>query len=124
MSHLTKHITTTKHLLWVCVVVFAFSTCAVKEVFYGFVNLEYSKPLNKSKTTLNGSSCQYTQVNTTETSIVQQSEIAREFDCNGVAQKPTFDIRSKQLSSADLLHFSGNSPPKYILYKRLKLDVV
>lgn len=124
MSHLTKHIITTKHLLWVCFMVFAFSTCAVKDVFYSFINLEYSKPLNKSKTSLNGSSCQYTQVNTTETSIVQQSEIAREFDCNEVAQKPTFDIRSKQLSSADLLHFSGNSPPKYILYKRLKLDVV
>jgi hypothetical protein len=124
MSHLTKHITTTKHLLWVCFMVFAFSTCAVKDLFYDFVNLEYSKPLNKSKTTLNGSSCQYTKVNTAETLIVQQSEIAQEFDCNGVAEKPTFEIRSKQLSSADVLHFSGNSPPKYILYKRLKLDVV
>jgi len=123
MHTIVKHIRTAKHLFLTCFLLFALSSCAVKESFLGLVQTDYAKPTNRSQTTTQNGFCNYSVATGKEFSITYYSEIKcrKEYDfftCNYVV-----GIYSKKSSLSYSKTFSGNSPPKYILYKRLKLHI-
>lgn len=101
---------------------FSLSPCIVKEALFNVAPAGYAKPLNKSKTNSRTGSCLYSQVRQQiSTGKEQKSKKQTEsvdvyFNRNGV-------IRSFKIQGKYSRTFSGNSPPKYILYKRLKLDI-
>jgi hypothetical protein len=123
MQNFKSHIENLKHLLWVWIAFFALSPCAVKEVIFSVVNAEYTKPLNKTKTTAPTSSCQYSQIDNQQVSITQQSKIKKQTEPAEITSNRFFVIRNSGINVNYSKTFSGNSPPKYILYKRLKLHV-
>ncbi len=118
-----NHIRNTKHILLMWVVLFSLSPCIVKEALFSSASVGYAKPLNKSKTTAPTNSCQYSLNENQQVSVVKQSKINKQIEPTDFSEKRLFVIRSTKIHGNYSKTFSGNGPPKYILYKRLKLDV-
>ncbi len=118
-----QHIKNFKHILYVWFIFFALSPCVVKEAMFSVVNAEYSQPLNKSKTTAPTNYCQYSQEDSQQISIIKLSKIDRQTEPVITFKNLFFIVHSHEIITNYSKVFSGNSPPKYILYKRLKLDV-
>jgi len=104
-------------------VLFSLAPCSVKSSFFTVLDVEHSLPFNKTKTTQisSFSDCSLSQ---SVVSITKQySKTAPDlfnfsddkehlFFSNTVSKKHHFEKLT-----------SGNSPPLYILYKRLKLNL-
>lgn len=112
-----------KHILSVCVILFALIPCTIKEALLGSLNVEYAKPLNKSKTTTTTKLCHYSQNENQQISITKETKINQELQLIDFSAKPNFVISSAKIYAKYSKTFSGNSPPKYILYKRLKVNI-
>lgn len=123
MQKVKSHIKNLKHLLWVWIVFFALSPCVVKEAIFNIVDIEYNQPLNKSKSTAPTKTCQYSQNDIQKYSVAKQSNIAKHTEAEKLTVNVLLVIRCIGLNTSFSKTTSGNSPPKYILYKRLKLDV-
>lgn len=123
MLKITTEIRIAKHILWVCFLLLALSPCTVKAALFDSVNVEYTKPLNKSKVTIQTNSCQYAQIESQHVSIAKQAKAIQEMEAVVFYRIQNFTIRSSKIYSKYSKNCSGNSPPKYILYKRLKLDI-
>lgn len=122
MNRSERNIRKAKQILLVCFALLALSPCIVKETVYGLVAEEYQKPLNKSRTTVQTVSCQFFQ-HGSETSISKEQKVIAEIDFSSFVSLPIFNIPQPRFTGSDSKTFTGNSPPKYILYKRLKLDI-
>lgn len=123
MAISTKHIYRAKHILIMCLVLFALIPCMLKGAFLNTLSLDYAKPFNKSKTTTQLNSCQYYQDKSQQISSAEQKKINKKTNSLTISTGLYYITRSIKKYSKYSLDFSGNSPPKYILYKRLKLDV-
>lgn len=123
MPKTTRHIKNTKHILTLCFALFALSSCIVKETVLGAVNLNYAKPLNKSKTTTQVNSCEYSQNEHQHISTVKKVKISKKTQPVCFSDNLYFLKRPDKAYHKYSKNTSGSSPPKYILYKRLKLDV-
>ena len=124
MHTTVKHIRTAKHLFLTCFLLFALSSCAVKESFLGLVQTDYSKPTNRSQTTTQNGFCSYNIATGKETSFTDHSRIKNRKESDFFTDNYVLGISSKKTTQLYSKTFSGNSPPKYILYKRLKLHIV
>lgn len=109
---------TIQNYLWVVLVLFCMSSCAVKESILNQFGIEVEKPLNRTKTI---GSCQYTSIHTS-------SEIQAE-----VQDKRTFtSLENKSINTESIIDYcftdfneiKNNSSPFYILYQQLKIAVV
>lgn len=109
-------------LMWF--VLFSLSPCVVKEALFLSVDAEYTKPLHKSKVTTTSNLCQFSSNENHQTSAKKQVKIEKLNDPVDLTRNPQFFVRSDQTQRNSSKTFSGNSPPKYILYKRLRIDVV
>lgn len=123
MHSIVKHIYTAKHLLTMCFFLFALSSCAVKESFLGLMQTDYAKPTNRSQTTSQNGFCSYTVATGKEASIANYSKINHRKDPELLTGN-FVGIFADKITKSYSKTFSGNSPPKYILYKRLKLHIV
>lgn len=108
------------------VVVFSLSPCSLKRDVLGIFDIQHISSLNKAKTTttLSFSSCQSinssAKVSFLKTDFKFKndlfSDILQSVNCN--SENKTFALKSYSGNT------SGNSPPKYILFKQLKLDMI
>ncbi len=87
------------------------------------VSTDYAKPLNKSKTIAPTSSCSYSQNDNQQISVVKKAKINKEIEPVQVVNNLCFTVLSSKVYNDYSKTSSGNSPPKYILYKRLKIDI-
>ena len=104
-------------------VLFALSPCVVKEAFFSLANAEYIKPINKTKSTAPTNSDQYSQIDNKQISITKQTNISKQVEPVKISENLFFVVCSIKINSKYSKNSLGNSPPKYILYKRLKLDI-
>lgn len=107
------------------VTLFSLSPCIVKEALFSIVNIENIievKSLNQSKTTLQ-STCLYSIVEQ-QNSTVKQSEINKQFELIDVFNSQPFVFFTVKYNGKYPAIFYSNTPPKYILFKRLKIDIV
>ncbi|MGN7787063.1 hypothetical protein ACTJIJ_21195 [Niabella sp. 22666] len=116
--YIRKH----KQLLVVGLLVFALAPCTVKEAWFSLAGLDYTKPLNGSKTTTSGQQCQYSYLSA-QKMAVQQKTRANKLLSSYLPYK-TYTTTATEIRSRDSVYFRANSPPIYILYKRLKLGMV
>lgn len=119
MSRKQKHIKYLKHILLMLFFVFSLSPCTVKQTLFDLVNTDYTKPLNKLRTSVSTSSCFYWQNDCKQTCAVKKSKVYN--DINSI--NLYFVVLSTKAYRTYADTFSGNSPPIYILYKRLKIDI-
>lgn len=112
-----------RNILVMWFILFALSPCTVKEVLFDSVNFEYTKPINKSRTTAPINTCLHAQQETQQTKVANQADSHKQVEPIDFRLNGSFSSSSKVSQESYSKKFSGNSPPKYILYKRLKLDV-
>lgn len=117
-----KNIVRLQHILLLCLTWFALTPCKVKESWLSVVDISYAQPLKSATTSVN--SCQYFQSENIQTSSHEQSKVLRNQKTTHFYKFNAFATIEKSSSSEDSKQFFGHSPPKYILYKRLKLDIV
>lgn len=101
---------------------FSLSPCTVKEILLHSVNTEYAKPLNKSKTTQTNP-CQFASNEHQQISSAQQSKINKKTEPADIVCNYAFPSYAAKIDKNYSKTSTGNSPPKYILYKRLKIDI-
>lgn len=110
-----------RRIILMCFLVFSLSPCPVKEGLAHSVIADYSKPLNKTKTTNPISSCSYLQ------HINQSIQRLKKVKTDRIEPFTLFVVSFVEQPVAKVCSicstsFSVNSPPRYILYKRLKVD--
>lgn len=103
---------------------FALSPCSAKETFLGTMEIDFQRPAHKTKASNVYEICQRTTVDgfqVVKTTKLQTVKL--------IATKParhfvnvSFDVQP-QISRNDSKKTSGFSPPLYILYQCLKLDM-
>ncbi|SMC75714.1 hypothetical protein [Pedobacter africanus] len=122
VQKLSSHIRKYKRIAILWLIVFSLAPCTVKEAWLSTFDIDYSKPLNQSRTTV-GQQCQFTNAEQNTVSLVKKVRFNREPAFSDSLVKNDLVTAAEAIDTRNLDSFSGNSPPKYILYKRLKLDV-
>lgn len=123
MTKKESHIKNFRHTVLMWFVLFSLSPCTVKEALSQVVSTDYAKPLNKSKTFAPTTSCSYSQNDNQQISVVKKAKINKEIESDQVVNNSCFVVLSSKGYNDYSKTSSGNSPPKYILYKRLKIDI-
>ena len=124
MRQLKSYYQNSKCTVWVLLILFALAPCTVKESLLLPTGITAAKTLNAAKTTPSGGQCssffktQYKQV-------ARQSQYAQKKQTSNHA---FFFIGNYppvvQYNTLNETVSGGNSPPKYILFKRLKIALV
>ena len=118
-----NHINLVRHIILTWFILFSLSSCTVKEAIFHLTNNDYAKPFNKSKTSIPTNNCSYSQNKIQQISVVKKARIKEQFELLDVSFHQFFRIISTKIDNNHSKISSGNSPPKYILYKRLKIDI-
>lgn len=106
------------------ILMFSLSPCSVKRDLLGIFDIQHLSTLNKVKTTASSNiSCQYFTESLSKASVLKA---VKKLDKSRFSFELSSGINlEKKLFTHNYSGFTtGNSPPKYILFKRLKLDVV
>ncbi|MFN1215575.1 hypothetical protein ACKW6Q_01200 [Chryseobacterium kwangjuense] len=124
MPTLTIHIKNHKALVMMLILAFSLSPCSVKRDFLGIFDIQHISGLNKVKIT-NGAVCE----SFSETSSSQRifTKAAARLNNKGFSSvsNPSLNFWERRIRfNAYSGLTSGNSPPKYILFKRLKLHLI
>src|SRR5690606_36621409 len=123
MSKIRLHIKSITHMLLVGFVLFSLSPCTVKEAVSVSLKAAYAKPLNSSKTSVPVSSRALNFVYHEHVSIAKKTDYGKHIEPAVFYGNLCFQAPVK-IRSGYSKTFSGNSPPKYILYRRLKIGRV
>ncbi|CAD0220256.1 hypothetical protein KYG33_08370 [Chryseobacterium sp. D764] len=125
MPHSGLHMKTYKAVITMLVLVFSLSPCSVKRNVLDIFDIQYISGLNKVKITSSlSSSCDAASASAGVS--VSKANIQGQY-------KDSFSnfYSSAEVSAEEKIffneysgHSTGNSPPKYILFKRLKLNLV
>ena len=110
-----------RQLILLGFLIFASSPCSVKEVLLSTANSEYARPLSKTKATVPGGYCVYFPGDLLQTSAVSKSKAKSQDPLSDFVFNQSFEVFSPTVYNRYSNIFSGNSPPRYILYKRLKI---
>ena len=125
MSDTKIHMKTYKAIIMMLILAFSLSPCSVKRNVLDIFDIQYISGLNKVKTTSNlVSSCDFTSISS---KISVSKTVIKAKYCNAFLDSTASvkNIPEGNLTFNDYSgHTTGNSPPKYILFKRLKLNLV
>lgn len=124
MAKIHHHIKQFGRIATMWLVLFSLTPCTLKDGAFEAINIDYAQPLNKSKLPSLTNSCSYLEV-----SSKLGATIGKKSNADDELEPIDFSERPDPASAigAAFLRFakttSGNSPPKYILYKRLKIGI-
>ncbi|KAA5533979.1 hypothetical protein [Paenimyroides baculatum] len=124
MLQTKSHIRNFRHIVLMWFMLFSLSPCTVKEAMLSTANTAYAKPLNISKATAAVGSCLYLQDKSQQISVAYKFTVNKQFDGVDFCGNQYFGAHPTKVCSTYQKTSSGNSPPKYILYKRLKIAIV
>lgn len=124
MARSILHIKKVFQLVFLLGVLISLTPCSVKESFLGSFDFALERPLNKTKTAQNfNSSCIADVFSQTQTEK-QLKSMAVILPYNTRSTIPLlWATPKKTVLKKYTKKASGNSPPIYILYKRLKFDM-
>ncbi|MDN3692030.1 hypothetical protein QWZ06_07065 [Chryseobacterium tructae] len=115
---------TYKAIITMLILVFSLSPCSVKRNVLDIFDIQYISGLNKVKITSGLSlSCD----TSTTSSKISISKAEAKFKCKGSFWNGNATAKNTKEDKLFFKEYSGvttgNSPPKYILFKRLKLNL-
>lgn len=117
------HIKSMKRTVWMWFILFSLSPCTLKAVVVDAVNADFAKTLNKAKTTTPINYCQYTRSDSRQTSIVKQAKLKKKLEPVDFLRNQHVVVGAVKIYGSYSKSYSGNSPPKYVLFKRWKFGV-
>ncbi len=107
------------------ILVFSLSPCPVKRNILDIFDIQYISGLNKVKTTSSLSfSCDEASVSSGIS--VSKNKVQNQYNkfLSGLTAAAVSSVEEKIFLNNYSGHSTGNSPPKYILFKRLKLNLI
>lgn len=113
---------TLKHIVLLSLIVFTFIPCSVKGFLADNFQTSYSKPISNPKISNDLNTCFYSDLKTTKDQISYKKTV-KIFNWLDNLSKTIYKKIETKFYSINPVNFSGNSPPKYILYKRLKIAI-
>ncbi|TZF99472.1 hypothetical protein FW781_05965 (plasmid) [Chryseobacterium panacisoli] len=116
---------TYKAVVMMLVLVFSLSPCSVKRNVLDIFDIQYISGLNKVKITSSlSSSCDAASASTRVS--ISKANIQKQYKDSFSNFYSTLGntVKEKIFFNDYSGHSTGNSPPKYILFKRLKLNLV
>ncbi|KFF11107.1 hypothetical protein IW15_18320 [Chryseobacterium soli] len=121
------HIKTYKTIVTILVLAFALSPCSVKRDLLGIFDIQHFSTLNKVKATASsGLNCETSTA--ISTPKVSTPKTVRQLKNTGFVFHTSSMTKASEEEKINYNHYSGhttgNSPPKYILFKKLKLNLV
>lgn len=123
MPALVRYTTLPKSIIWIFLILFGLSPCIVKGAFLGILEIESTKTLNKSRAVAPVPACQVEQVNFLTVSIESEAESVNKTEPDFKPEISKASFRPILVIEKYSRNFSCNSPPRYILFKRLKIAV-
>lgn len=103
-------------------VLFSLTPCTVKAFALDLVDVTYERPINPSKTTVQESQCDSFELQEVNTVELNENQLS---DVTNFPVKSIDNVYSSTLTRAKYSYnsqkISSDLPPKYILFKRLKL---
>jgi len=123
MANLKEHIK-----IWRCIslalfVLFSMSSCSAKQSILNSFDLEFSGTVNKTRATGNPiNSCSFVRLTNNKGAVtrsVLKSANYSGYDNNGIGLSERWLHAASPNNNAGVI--TGSSPPKYILFKRLKV---
>jgi hypothetical protein len=125
MSYTKAHINVCKAVTIVLLLAFSLSPCSVKRDLLDIFDIQYTGTLNKVKTTVTPSvSCDSAFQHSSPTSVVKSDLKSNNLDFSFHVNLYLKNPGKEKILSSYSKTTTGNSPPKYILFKRLKLDLM
>lgn len=126
MSKIQTHIKTYKVVVTILILAFSLSPCSVKRDVLGIFDIQHLSTLNKVKVTSNTvNTCSSFTKTSLKTAVLKDvfkyKKNSFSFAFHSILQSSKDDKIFQNHYSG---HATGNSPPKYILFKRLKLNLV
>ncbi|WP_374462288.1 hypothetical protein [Chryseobacterium sp.] len=125
MHHSGFHMKTYKAVVTMLILVFSLSPCPVKRNILDIFDIQYISGLNKVKTTSSLSfSCDEASVSSGIS--VSKNKVQNQYNkfLSGLTAAAVSSVEEKIFLNNYSGHSTGNSPPKYILFKRLKLNLI
>lgn len=116
---------TYKAVVTMLILVFSLSPCPVKRNILDIFDIQYISGLNKVKTTSSLSfSCDEASVSSGIS--VSKNKVQNQYNrfLSGLTAAAVNSVEAKIFLNNYSGHPTGNSPPKYILFKRLKLNLI
>jgi len=113
-----------KHIALVWLILFSLSPCPVKETWFLSLGTDYAQQGNKTKTTSSTTNCLYLQFKSQGTSSIYKAQPSSGQNEDYFLYTHLLSSQSVACNLPDLNIALGSSPPKYILYKRWKMDIV
>lgn len=117
------HIHRMKRIALIWFILFSLSPCALKAVLVDSINTDFAKTLNKAQATAPINACQYVRNDSRQAALVKQAKKDEKrlfFDFLGHQRVVAAAVKTYGKYSKT---HTGNSPPKYILFKRWKFDI-
>src|SRR5215813_6722476 len=119
MSHPRSHIGFYKAIIILLLLAFSLSPCRVKRDLLTIFDIEYFGTLNKVKATVSSTTnCDASFQNSFKTSVSKADIKARKADFALKINLPIGNSGEDKILSKYSKTTTGNSPPKYILFKR------
>jgi len=114
-----------KALIMMLILVFSLSPCSVKRDFLGIFDIQHISGLNKAKTTtVSVSLCAPSADASLVRTILSKADVKLKSKGFLFSLSTVIGLGEKKIAFNKYSgHSTGNSPPKYILFKRLKLDL-
>ncbi|MGG5208284.1 hypothetical protein ACQWU4_04995 [Chryseobacterium sp. MIQD13] len=114
-----------KAFIIMLILAFSLSPCSVKRDFLNIFDIQHTSGLNKVKIT-NGavSSCIFSGENSSSKTVLSKTNVKLK-DNSFLFNSNTVPCSGEEKTSINKYsgHSTGNSPPKYILFKKLKLHL-
>ncbi|UKB80966.1 hypothetical protein [Chryseobacterium sp. MEBOG07] len=116
---------TYKAVITMLILVFSLSPCSVKRNVLDIFDIQYISGLNKVKTTSSLSfSCDAASASSGVSVSKARAQCRYKESLSGIYFAAGNSFEEKIFFNQYSGHSTGNSPPKYILFKRLKLNLV
>jgi hypothetical protein len=125
MPHSGLHMKTYKAVITMLILVFSLSPCSVKRNVLDIFDIQYISGLNKVKTTSSLSfNCDSASASSGISVLKNKVQSRYKKSLSGIYFTAGNSFEEKIFFNQYSGHSTGNSPPKYILFKRLKLNLV
>lgn len=126
MPVLQVHTRQWKSILAMLVILFALAPCSLKESLYTLVDVELGKPLNKSRATIfQADSCtSFVHASSQNHKDIKSPQKLLPLSYSGLDSGVVCQPVSGNLNGSHWSNFTHGNPPKYILFRQLKINMV
>lgn len=122
VKELLSHIKKVKFLFWGVFVLFSLTPCTAKGILFDSAEISFFKPLHKNRTTAFSFQCQNSVVEKQKSQIEFAFNVFGSQEHNSFCSTEIFTFEAK-IKKEYFNQNSANAPPKYILFRCLRIHL-